>query len=105
MAGLASDTIAEFLKHTNRFALADAGQLGISDSYFRSARVLLGGGFLGVFFRHFQPELDGFADILERLFLGAPLAPAARQRGTLDGKALLRFNQQHSIFHPPKFSL
>ena len=51
------------------------------------------------FLGHFQPELNGFPDVGQRLTVSPPLTMAARQCGTGNGKAFRRFHHDDVILH------
>jgi hypothetical protein len=97
MAALACHAKTELFKNAYCVLLADSRNLGrgaLNRNEFRGHfLVVLRGLAPYVFFRDFQPQLDGFPDVAQGFFTGLALTPATGQRGAADRKAFIRFYQ------------
>ncbi len=106
VAALTGNVEAEFFKNAHGVALADARKFwhGLyGDKFARDARAF---GFrlaLRIFFGHFEPKLNGLADVGQCFFARVALTVATRQRRTGNGKSFVAFNHHNAIIiHNPK---
>jgi hypothetical protein len=102
---LPGDAVTELFKNADGVALADARNFwrNLNGDEFAGETPAFGCGLTtSIFFGDFEPELDGFADVGQCFIVRRPLAVAARQRGTGNGKTLFRFNHDNMILHGGK---
>jgi hypothetical protein len=105
MAALAGDAVAQLFKNADGVTLADPWNFWHNSNgdecpgVTRPIRFRLPPDIL---LSDFEPELNGFPDVGQRFFARRPLAMAARQGGTGNGKPFVRFNHDHMILHDDK---
>ena len=112
MPALPGDLITELLKNADGVALADTRNFwrNLNGDQFAGETHTLGfGRERGIFFRHFQPELEDFPNIGQRLSARRALALISRQGGTGNRKTFFGLNQDDLVLHvgflkqPPEF--
>ena len=102
MAALAGDALAQFCKDTDGVTLADVRNLwhNSNGNQFPGATSPVGLGIAtSIFLDDFEPKLNGFPDMGQRLSVRRPLAVAAWQGGTGNRKPFLGFHHDHLILH------
>jgi hypothetical protein len=105
VSALPGNVVAELFKNADGVTLADARNFwhNSNGNKFAGETRALGFGFApGIFFSDFEPELDGFADVGQRLVMRRPLAVATRQSGTGNGKTFFGLNHDYLILHGSK---